>query len=176
MKVPVDSIVIRERVRRDIGDIDSLARSMREHGQLNPLSLTRNNELIAGHRRLMAARKLGWQYVEASIVERDSETEKLELELEENVHRKDFSPEELLAGFRRLEKLRKPPWSRRVGHFFSNFFGKLFRRKPKAAPEALYDPKNNPFENRGDDLRAVASTQPDFSKIADVPNSDPYGV
>jgi len=132
MKVAINEIVIHERVRREIGDISSLMKSMQDHGQLNPITITRANELIAGHRRLLAATELKWTYIEAHIVDKTSETEKLELELEENIHRKDFSPEELLAGYRRLEKLRRPSLAKRIGAFFSRLFGRLFRRKKKA--------------------------------------------
>jgi len=135
MKVPITDIVVKERVRKEIGDLAALMESMQQHGQLNPVTITRDNELIAGHRRLLSARELGWSYVEARIVDRDSEGEKLQLELEENVHRKDFSPEELLAGYRRLEKLLRPRFTRRIAGFFSNVFGKLFRRKkPRKQP------------------------------------------
>ena len=60
MKVPLDAIVIRERVREEIGSLDSLMTSLDKHGQLNPVTITRDNELVAGHRRLLAAQELGW--------------------------------------------------------------------------------------------------------------------
>ena len=132
MKIDIASIRISERVRQDVGDIAPLMASMKHHGQLNPVTVTRGNELVAGYRRLSAARKLGWQYIDANVVERDSEIEKLELELEENVHRKDFSPEELLAGYRRLDKLKHPSVARRIGTFFRNLFARLFRRRKPA--------------------------------------------
>ncbi|MBT3194700.1 MAG: ParB N-terminal domain-containing protein [Verrucomicrobia bacterium] len=141
MKVPVQDIVIRERVRKEIGDIAPLMASMQKHGQLNPITITRDNELIAGHRRLLSATELKWSYIDALIVDRESEVEKLQLELEENVHRKDFSPEELLAGYRRLEKLLKPPMTRRIANFFGHVFGKLFggrkRKRKERAPRPL---------------------------------------
>ncbi len=129
MKVPLTDIVIRERVRQDIGDLTPLMESMQKHGQLNPINITRENELIAGHRRLLSAKELGWTYIDALIIDRDSQIEKLQLELEENVHRKDFSPEELLAGYRKLEKLLRPRLTRRVANFFGNLFGRIFGRR-----------------------------------------------
>ncbi len=126
MKVQIQDIVIKDRVRTDIGDLKPLMDSLRDHGQLNPITLSRENELIAGHRRTLAARELGWKYIEASIVDKSTEAEKLQLELEENVHRKDFSPEELLAGYRRLDKLLHPPLARRVGRAIGCFFRRLF--------------------------------------------------
>ena len=136
MKVPLKDITVNERVRREIGDLSSLMKSMQQHGQLNPVTITRDNELIAGHRRLLSAQELEWTYIEASIVDSSTEAEKLQLELEENVHRKDFNPEELLAGYRRLEKLMRPPLTRRVANFFSGLFGKLFRRKKRKAVQS----------------------------------------
>lgn len=159
MKVLISDISIKERVRKDIGDLALLKESMQKHGQLNPITVTRDNELIAGHRRLLAATELGWAHIDASIVDRDSHIEKLQLELEENVHRKDFSPEELLAGYRRLERLLKPRLTRRIGNFFSNFFGKLFRRRkrrnanlirPAWGPTAAPPPAINASDNRSD--------------------------
>jgi ParB family chromosome partitioning protein len=129
MKIALSEIVIRERVRKDLGDLSPLMASMQKHGQLNPITISRDNELIAGHRRLLSARELGWSYIDALIVDRDSEVEKLQLELEENVHRKDFCPEELLAGYRRLEKLLRPRLTTRIARFFGNLFAKLFSRR-----------------------------------------------
>ena len=131
MKVPLTDIVIKERVRQDIGDLTPLMASMQKHGQLNPINITRENELIAGHRRLLSAKELGWTYIDALIIDRDSQIEKLQLELEENVHRKDFSPEELLAGYRKLEKLLRPRLTRRVANFFGNLFGRIFGRRKR---------------------------------------------
>ncbi len=125
MKVPITDIVIRERVRQDIGNLPPLMDSMQKHGQLNPITITRDNELIAGHRRLLSAKELGWTYIDSLIIDRDSQIEKLQLELEENVHRKDFSPEELLAGYRKLEKMLKPRLTKRVANFFGTLFGKI---------------------------------------------------
>jgi ParB family chromosome partitioning protein len=131
MKVPVTEIVINERVRCEIGDLSSLMKSMDQHGQLNPITITRTNALVAGHRRLLAALELQWTYIDAIIVDKTSEVDLLEMELEENIHRKDFSPEELLNGYRRLERLKKPPLSKRIAGFFRGIFSKLFGRKKK---------------------------------------------
>lgn len=139
MKVPIQDIIIKDRVRTDIGDLKPLIESLRDHGQLNPVTLSRENELIAGHRRTLAARELGWKYIEAMIVDKSSEAEKLQLELEENVHRKDFSPEELLAGYRRLDRLLHPPLATRIGQAIGGFFRRIFpwgQRKPKTTAAA----------------------------------------
>ena len=58
MQVRIDSVVIKRRVRRDLGDLTSLMESLRNHGQLTPILINRNSELIAGHRFAEAARVL----------------------------------------------------------------------------------------------------------------------
>lgn len=131
MQVPIESIVMDERVRKDLGDLSALMASLQKYGQLNPVIMTRDCHLIAGHRRLESARRLGWVAVEALAVDRDTEVERLEIELQENVHRKDLSPEELVAGYTRLEKLKSPSAWRRIGDFFRHWFNRLFRRGKK---------------------------------------------
>ncbi len=139
MKVPISDIIIKERVRTDLGDIKPLMESLQKHGQLNPVTLSRENELIAGHRRTLAARELGWKYIEASVVDASTEVEKLQLELEENVYRKDFSPDEVLAGYQRLARLRNPSVTRRIGRALSSLFRFVFpwrRKKNRQSPVA----------------------------------------
>ena len=144
MKVAIQEIIIKDRVRQDMGDLSQLMNSLENHGQLNPITITQDNELIAGNRRLLAARELGWTYIEANIIGNLSKAEKLELELEENIHRKEFLHEELIAGYKKLEKLRRPPLSKRIGIFFSKLFSKLlwWRKQPEDDPQPANEPEN----------------------------------
>jgi len=48
----IDEIVVGERHRRDLGDIDALARSMADPGLLQPIVIRPDDRLLAGHRRL----------------------------------------------------------------------------------------------------------------------------
>ena len=89
--VSVAKIRIKRRVRREVGDLVPLMQSLRKHGQFTPIILNESYELIAGFRRLESAKRLGWASVKAVILERDSELEMLEMELEENIQRKDLS-------------------------------------------------------------------------------------
>lgn len=132
MQVTIESIKVEQRVRTDMGDLTALKESMSKHGQISPILLTRQHVLIAGHRRLTAARELGWHEIEAVCVDKPDAADQLELELQENVYRKDFTPEELLAGYRKLDKLRRPGVAKRIGGFFRRIFGGLFRRKKPA--------------------------------------------
>ena len=137
MQIPVDSITIPERVRKDPGNLESLMASLKRVGLLNPIVVSPTYELIAGFRRLSAARELGWQSVEAQVVQAADEIRRLEMELEENVYRKDFTPEEILEGYRKLEKLRHPSVGRRMRRAIGAFFSRLafWRRRGKDAGE-----------------------------------------
>lgn len=129
MQVEIDSIRIRRRVRKDVGNITALVESMKRYGQFSPIIVNRKMELIAGFRRLTAARQIGWHSINAVVVDEESEAGKLEIELEENVQRKALTHEELSEGFARLEELRKPRLWRRILEFFKALFRRLFRRR-----------------------------------------------
>ena len=128
--VAIESIKIKQRVRRDPGDVAPLMESLRRYGQLTPIILNQKNELIAGHRRLEAAKRLGWSSIRAIIVDRTSELEMLEVEMEENIQRRDFTPEELTIGYRRIDRLQHPGCLKRLvsGIFLAG--RQLFRRRP----------------------------------------------
>lgn len=84
--------------------LDALAASIREVGVLQPIIVRRSGnayELIAGERRLRAARRAGLATVPAVV--RDSEdSETLREALIENIHRQDLGPIELAEAFRQL--------------------------------------------------------------------------
>ncbi len=125
MLVNINDIKIKKRVRRDLGDLEPLKESLRTYGLLNPITLNNKYELIAGERRLQAAKQLGWTNINAVIQNNLSDIEELEMELEENNQRKEFTKDELLDGYRRLEKLRNPSVWRKIAMFFNNLWEKL---------------------------------------------------
>ena len=114
MQVEIDAIVIRKRVRYSLGDLSSLMESLRKHGQLCPILINRRSELIAGNRRLESARRLGWKSINAIVIDKETERETLELELEENVQRKELRPEELREAIERMQRLQRVRWWRRA--------------------------------------------------------------
>lgn len=125
MLVPVKDIKIRKRVRQDLGDLTNLKDSMKIYGLMNPITINRNYELIAGERRLQAAKALGWTNINANIIDNISEVEQLEMELEENNQRKEFTEDELMAGYKRLERLRNPGFFYRIFLFFRKLFDRI---------------------------------------------------
>ena len=64
----VANIIVGERHRRDMGDIDGLAASIAEIGLLNPITIDENGRLLAGARRLAACKQLGLEQIEVRIV------------------------------------------------------------------------------------------------------------
>lgn len=131
MLVNISEIKVKHRVRKDLGDIDSLKDSLRRYGLLNPITIDSKYRLIAGERRLEAAKALGWTNINAVIINNLTPLTKLELELEENNQRKEFTDEELLEGYKRLEKLRNPGFFRRILNALIEFFTWLFKKIKK---------------------------------------------
>ena len=125
MLVNINDIKIKKRVRRDLGDLEALKNSLRTYGLLNPITINGKYGLIAGERRLQAAKQLGWTNINAVVQNNLSEIEELEMELEENNQRKEFTDEELLEGYKRLEKLKNPPLIMRILKFIANIFIKI---------------------------------------------------
>ena len=126
MKLPIEDIKIKKRIRKDLGDLTSLIDSLRSHGLMNPVVITKNNELIAGHRRIASAKVLGWKSIEVMVLDKISELEKLELEIEENVVRKDFSGDELEDAMARLEALKNPGILKRILNAIIRMINSLF--------------------------------------------------
>ena len=136
MLVNISEIKVKKRVRKDLGDLDALKESLRRYGLLNPITIDNKNRLIAGERRLEAAKLLGWTNINAVVVNNISAITKLELELEENNQRKEFTDAELLEGYKRLERLRNPSIFRKILNAIVRFFewllesiAKLFKKK-----------------------------------------------
>lgn len=127
MKLHIQEIKLSTRIRKDLGDIETLKESLHRHGLMNPVSVNKNNELIAGHRRLESAKQLGWEYIEVTYIDTDNEADMLALEIEENVRRKDLSETELEEALKRLEKLRKSNWFEKLLHKIVEYIKALYQ-------------------------------------------------
>ena len=127
MQVPVKDIIVRKRIRKNMGDITILAESLKRHGQISPIVISKKNVLIAGGRRLEAAKSLGWRTINAVILENSTELSRLELEIEENTQRRDFSMDELADATKKLYRLQNPGFFRRIWNALVRFFKWLFK-------------------------------------------------
>ncbi len=124
-QIPVNSIQPNPRQPRTQFSpeaLEELANSIQEHGVIQPLIVMRGEKdgmytLIAGERRLQAARKAGLHTIPA-VLREASEQEFLELALIENVQRADLNPLETALAYRQLEEdfqLSHEDIARRVG-------------------------------------------------------------
>lgn len=127
MLVSIKDIKVKRRVRKDLGNLEDLKNSLRHYGLLNPITLNGKYELVAGERRLEAAKAIGWTSINANIIENLSEIAQLEMEIEENNQRKEFTDDELFEGYKRLERLRNPSIFRRIWNAIKSFFECLAR-------------------------------------------------
>lgn len=101
--------------------IDELARSVRQHGIVQPLVVTRAGDkykLIAGERRFRAAQKAGLTTVPVLIKEMMQESDALQIALIENIQREDLNPIEEALAYHQLHddfQLTQEEISKRVG-------------------------------------------------------------
>ena len=107
LEVPISAVAPNPKQPRSQFDeqaLDGLVSSIKEVGVLQPIVVRRTGdtyELIAGERRLRAARKLGLASIPAVIRESDDVTA-LQEALIENIHRADLGPIELAEAYREL--------------------------------------------------------------------------
>jgi ParB family chromosome partitioning protein len=101
--------------------IEELARSVREHGIVQPLVVTRHGDrykLIAGERRYRAAQKAGLTTVPVVVKEEMGEGDALQIALIENIQREDLNPIEEAVAYGQLHDefgLTQEEISKRVG-------------------------------------------------------------
>ena len=129
MQVLIESIKVKKRVRQEMGDISGLAESMKHYGQISPIVINSDKVLIAGGRRLEAARSLGWVSINAMIAEVTDELTMLEYEREENIQRRDFTLAEEEKAVQKIHDLRNPPFFRRVINAIVRFFKRIFKKR-----------------------------------------------
>lgn len=113
---PVDAIFINreKRQRRELTGIQELSWSINSSGLINPITITREGELIAGERRLTAAKALGWTHISAQFLDDLDQATRHLIELEENVRRVDLTWQDQCLAIEEYHNLRKaqdPEWN-----------------------------------------------------------------
>ena len=98
--------------RKDLGagteytGLDDLANSIKEKGLLNPIIVQKKDDgtydLIAGQRRFLACKKIGWNTISAIIREKMDDTDATIISLIENVHRADMSPIDKAKAYQKI--------------------------------------------------------------------------
>ena len=129
--VDISKIIIKDRIRKDFGNIQELADDIKTNGLINPPVINKNYELLAGERRLRACKALGWQQIEVRMMDtRDAEHE-LNVEISENDARKDFTKSERV-----------------------DYMKRLLRIEAAKAEERMKNPSQNSDEGRADEKTA----------------------
>ncbi len=148
--IPIERIAPNPRQPRsgfDPLEMEELTNSIREHGILQPLIVTYDDissqyTLIAGERRLIAARQAGLESVPA-IIHTVNEQQRLELALIENLQRADLNPLEAAEAYRQLAEefdLSHEEIARRVGKSRAAITNTLRLLKlPQSARQALLE-------------------------------------
>lgn len=99
--------------------LQGLADSMKLEGLLNPIVVRKVSdhfELISGERRWRAAKLLGWEMIEAKVIETESDAKAAAKGMIENLQREDLNPIEEAEGFQTLEQLDPKAWTQeRIG-------------------------------------------------------------
>lgn len=112
-----DIIVERsERVRRELDPkrVADLADSISRIGLIHFPVVRRDGVLVSGETRLEAVRSLGWDRVTIQWADTLTDTEHLEIELEENIKRTDLSWRDQCDAMRRYHELKvslEPSWT-----------------------------------------------------------------
>ena len=130
-KLPINKIRVRNRYRKNLGDIGPLAASIKELGLLHPIVIRPDGRLIAGERRLAACKQLGWKTVPVTRVDLN---EVIRGEFAENAYRKDFLPSEIEAIRRALEPYEKAAAKERQRHHGGTAPGRRKRQSAKFSP------------------------------------------
>lgn len=133
VKIPIKDINEGDRQRTELGDISALAGSIQRLGLIQPIVVDQHLRLIAGGRRLAACRSLAWETIDAVFREVLTDDELAELELEENVRRKDFTWQEKCTAIARIHHLKQrqatetqSSWgTRETGELFGVSHGKI---------------------------------------------------
>ena len=103
-----DIHVGRQRVRRDVGNLEDLELSIKRFGLFHPITVTpmpKGYGLVAGERRFTAAKALGAKRIMAQVYRSLTPVDELDLELEENLRRDNLNPMDVAEAFKRRKTL-----------------------------------------------------------------------
>lgn len=110
--VPIDNILVGDRFRKDYGDIDGLKRSIEKFGlAFEPVLLDRDNNLLAGGRRFEAYSQLGRSTIPAIYLDEIDDVAAREIELEENIQRKELTWQEVADLTAEIDALKKAKYA-----------------------------------------------------------------
>ncbi len=116
IEVKLDDVIVKDRFRKAMGNLDDLSESIKAKGIIQPVTIDPENRLVAGGRRIAAARLAGLETIPCLVRELEDEVDRLEIELFENKHRKDMTwveEVEITAAIHAMMKKKKGNWGQR---------------------------------------------------------------
>ncbi len=105
MLIDINKVTVGKRIRKDYGDITSLADDIEDRGLINPPVVTPDYELIAGERRLKAMKKLDYRQIEVRIMSVEDYEHQLKIEISENEEQKAFTYSKRMDYAKQLERI-----------------------------------------------------------------------
>lgn len=185
-ELSVSSIIVDrpQRQRRTVGSVQDLADSIKRIGVLNPITITRENCLIAGERRLEACRLLGGDFkIPVRYLDELDPLELQLIELDENLRRSELSWADqvrAVASMHQILKQKNPDgWTQEdtakyLGHSFA------YISKSLAVASHLSDDKVKKAENLSkaishierESKRAVANELNTLFEVLDEPKEE----
>lgn len=112
--IPINEIKVGERIREGYGNLAGLSTSIKEDGLVQPIIVDGNLGLIAGGRRLQAAKMAGLETVPVVLKESLSDLEIKKYELIENLYRENLTPYEECKAKRDLDLIQKELYGDKV--------------------------------------------------------------
>jgi ParB/RepB/Spo0J family partition protein len=135
--IPIAAIQVerhkRQRTEIDHAYIQDLASSIQRLGLIHPIVITHGMELVAGESRLLACKLLGWTSITTQYQEDADEATLQEIELEENIKRRDISWQDQCRALLSYHNLRvntdiewsKPKTAAALGYSYEDAFERI---------------------------------------------------
>ncbi|MEM7164561.1 MAG: ParB N-terminal domain-containing protein [Planctomycetota bacterium] len=152
-RVKLSEIKLNSEYLRVETDVTSLRKSVENVGLIHPVTINKDNELLAGARRFQAVRELGWDEIPVHVVDRDVLVQEL-ISIDENLVR---SP----LGKLELEKLLNR--GREIFETLNPTASKVDLSADDLSPEEKQQQKEKE-ENEKDSFAAVTSEKLGLSK------------
>lgn len=128
-ELDLSQISIKSHLREELGELGTLTNSIRKYGLLAPLIVDKDNVLIAGLRRLEAARQAGLARIPCFKLNTDYRSmEALDIQSDENLCRQSLSQEELERQIKLKRRTLKGGPSLALMNMLSSLRG-IFKRK-----------------------------------------------
>ena len=93
MEIEIRKIKVKHNFREDF-NLKSLVENMGKRGLLQPIVITRDNVLVAGERRLRAAKELGWKAIDCHVRDYEVKDDAIADGAYENLRRASYRPGE----------------------------------------------------------------------------------